>query len=53
MDMDPPKFHLLKVPPYSPDLAPCDFIYFPWMKSQIAKDVEPEEESVKSAWNKV
>ncbi|KAJ1908797.1 hypothetical protein GGH13_001531, partial [Coemansia sp. S155-1] len=53
MDMDPPEFHLLKAPPYSPDLAPCDFLFCPWMKSQMPKDVEPEDESVKSAWNKV
>ena len=28
-------FRLLEHPPYSPDLAPCDFSIFPYLKKQL------------------
>ncbi|QQP49806.1 Uncharacterized protein FKW44_010598, partial [Caligus rogercresseyi] len=39
-------------PPYSPDLAPADFFYFPVMK-KILEGVEIVEKSVQKEWNRV
>ncbi|KAJ2343619.1 hypothetical protein GGH92_004838, partial [Coemansia sp. RSA 2673] len=48
--MDPPKFHLLKAPPYSPDLSSCDFLFFPWLKSKMESEGGPDLTVVKFDW---
>ena len=46
-------FNRLEHPPYSPDLAPCDFHLFGWMKSHYAntlcKSIEDAEKQI-SNW---
>lgn len=42
---------LLDHPPYSPDLAPCDFGLFPLVKSQLKGRKFTTEEELLSAWD--
>ncbi|EFN78485.1 Histone-lysine N-methyltransferase SETMAR, partial [Harpegnathos saltator] len=40
-------YELLPHPPYSPDLAPCDFFLFPNLKKSLAgQKFEPNEEVI-------
>ena len=33
--LETPKFEVLSHPPYSPDLAPCDYHFFPHLKRDL------------------
>ena len=43
-------FKVLRPPPYSPDLAPCDFWLFPLIKGRLAGQIFDSVEAVRDAW---
>jgi hypothetical protein len=43
------KFEVLQHPPYSPDLAPCDFHFFPDLKRDFKGTHFTSDEEVKEA----
>jgi hypothetical protein len=43
------KFEVLQHPPYSPDLAPCDFHFFPDLKRDLKGTHFTSDEEVKEA----
>jgi len=47
--LDSKELQILAFPPYSPDLAPCDFYLFPKIKDILrGKRFDDEEEAVKA-----
>lgn len=42
-------FEMLNHPPYSPDLAPCDYYLFPKLKKELRGKKFSNDEEVKSA----
>ena len=44
-------FKTINFPPYSPDLAPCDFWLFPRIKGALAGRIFSSIDDVQVAWN--
>jgi [histone H3]-lysine36 N-dimethyltransferase SETMAR len=51
--MDELGLQLLKAPPYSPDLAPCDFWLFPHIKKKLEGRIFNSDDEIIGAYSEV